>query len=108
MDTGGGTRGTITKRSCLVLTETGNTETIIGYGDKGDPRKCPISDVVVKVHVHGRDFPVLMILNNVNVLDDPDENESLALPFQFWQHGVRCCLRPPEYGGACGMDFPTK
>jgi hypothetical protein len=42
-------------------------------------------------------------MNRVCLLDDPEEHESLAIPFNFWANGVKCCMRPPEYGGSCGI-----
>eukprot|EP00980_Cylindrotheca_fusiformis_P010182 scaffold2267_cov92-Cylindrotheca_fusiformis.AAC.1 len=109
IDSGGGKQATITKRSCQVLSITGEQPVeIIGYGSTGPPRVCEVANVVLKAHIPGRDHPVLFVMNRVCLLDDPEENESLAIPFNFWSHGVRCCMRPPEYGGSCGIHVENE
>jgi hypothetical protein len=103
IDTGGGKYPTMTKRACEVLETSGQTTELLPYGSAGPARLCHIANVVIKAHFPHRDLPVLFVLNHVNLLDDPNENESLAVPFNFWAHGIRCCLKPPEHGGTCGM-----
>ena len=103
IDTGGGKYPTMTKRACEVLETSGQTTELLPYGSAGPARLCNIANVVIKAHFPHRDLPVLFVLNHVNLLDDPNENESLAVPFNFWAHGIRCCLKPPEHGGTCGM-----
>jgi hypothetical protein len=51
------------------------------HGSTDPPRLCKI---------HKIDRPVLFVLNRVcALLDDTDENESLAIPFNPWAHGVK-------------------
>lgn len=96
---------TITSRTCRILSLSGDTSTLLGYADSGSGKTCQIGDVVVKVHPADRDIPVLLVFHNVQINDDDKENESLAIPFHFWSHGARCCIRPPSYGGACGLTI---
>ena len=109
IDSGGGKQATVTARSCRILSETGLPPVEIqGYGSTGPSRTCRIVNVIIKAHVAHKDRPVLFILNRVCLLDDPNENESLAVPFNFWAHGVKCCMRPPEYGGSCGIHVENE
>ena len=93
----------MTARACQVLETTGQTTELLPYGSAGPARLCHIANVVIKAHFPHRDLPVLFVLNHVNLFSDPNEKESLAVPFNFWAHGIKCCLRPPEYGGTCGL-----
>jgi hypothetical protein len=93
----------MTERACQVLETSGQTTELLPYGSAGPARLCRIANVVIKAHFPHRELPVLFVLNHVNLLSDPHENESLAVPFNFWAHGVRCNLKPPEYGGTCGL-----
>jgi hypothetical protein len=56
----------------------------------------------MKAFLSNKDRPILVVLNRVCLLDDPTEHESLPTTFNFWAHGVKCCMRPPKYGGLCG------
>jgi hypothetical protein len=93
----------MTERACQVLETSGHTTELLPYGSAGPARLCRIANVVIKAHFPNRELPALFVLNHVNLFPDPTENESLAVPFNFWAHGIRCCLRPPEYGGRCGL-----
>jgi hypothetical protein len=74
-------------RSCRVVSETGLPPIeIIGYGSTGPLQMCKVAN---------EDQSVLFVLNRVCLLDDPTEHKSLAIPFNFWAHGVKCCMQPP-------------
>ena len=83
IDTGGGKYPTMTERACQVLETSGQTTELLPYGSAGPARLCQIANVVIKAHFPNREMPVLFVLNHVNLLSDPNENESLAVPFNF-------------------------
>jgi hypothetical protein len=94
IDTGGGKYPTMTKRACEVLETSGQTTELLPYSLAGPARLCHIASVVIKAHFPHRDLPVLFVLNHVNLLDDPNENKSLAVPFNFKYHNWTqrwCC-----------------
>jgi hypothetical protein len=86
-------------RSCLVILETGLLPIKIHQ---------LVANVDIKAHVPNKDRPVLFVLNRVCLLEDPTKNKSLAIPLNFLAHGVKCCMRPPEYGGSCGLHVANK
>ena len=64
-----------------------------------------------KAHIQGREDPVLFVINYATMIDDDDELESLAAPFQSMKHGVTVDLTPTRYGGTGklkvdGQEFP--
>ncbi len=78
----------MTERACQVLEKSGRTTELLPYGSAGPARLCHIANVVIKAHFPNRALPVLFVLNHVNRLPDPNENESLAVPVNFWAHGI--------------------
>ena len=50
-------------------------------------------------------MPTLLALNYATLVEDPDESESLAIPFDMMRHGIKVDLTPPQHGGKCGMLY---
>ena len=111
MDSGGGHYGTITARAWRVLSQTNHSTFLSGYQDSGPAKEWPVVNAVTKVRIQGREDPVLFVMNYVTMLDDDNERESLAVPFQSMKHGVTVDLTPTKYGGTGkmkvdGQEFP--
>ena len=103
IDTGGGKNATITKRAWKVLHRTNHRTAMHGYQDKGPAKIYPIVNAVTKVHIPGRDLPVLFTLNYATLIDDPGERESLCVPFDLMRHHIAVDLTPTTLGGTGGI-----
>ena len=99
MDSGGGKLGTVTKRAWWIESYTSERTSLSGYQDKSRPRIHPFVNAITKIHVKGREQPVLLLYNHVTLLDDPEEKESLCVPFSLMVHGIKVDLTPEKYGG---------
>ena len=44
-------------------------------------------------------MPVLLVINYAALIDDPNECESLIVPFEMMRHGIQCDLTPRNLGG---------
>ena len=99
MDSGGGKLGTVTKRAWWIESYTSERTSLSGYQDKSRPRIHPVVNAITKTHVKGREQPVLLLYNHVTLLDDPEEKESLCVPFSLMVHGIKVDLTPEKYGG---------
>ena len=98
-DTGGGRNSTITKRAWHIFEETNHRQEIRGYQDEGAGQICPIVNAVTKATIPGREMPVLLVINYAALIDDPNECESLIVPFEMMRHGIQCDLTPRNLGG---------
>ena len=103
MDTGGGTNCTVTKRAFYVTDITNKKSSLTGYQDKSEPKLCSIVNALTKATVKGFDHPVIFHVNYATLIDDPDEHESLCVPFSLMAHGIKCDLVPKKYGGNGGL-----
>ena len=99
IDTGGGKTATITKRAWKILHRTNHRTAMQGYQDKGPARICPIVNAVTKVEIPGKDLPVLFTINYATLVEDPEENESLCVPFDLMRHHIKVDLTPAILGG---------
>ena len=102
-DTGGGKNPTIAQRAWTVFETTSHQQEIRGYQDTSGGKICPIVNAVTKAFIPGRDLPVIFIVHYAALIDDPDEYESLIVPFDMMRHGVKCDLTPQKLGGGGGM-----
>ena len=105
-DTGGGRNGTITSRAWHIYERTSHRQEVVGYQDKSGGTICPIVNAVTKASIPGRDLPVLLVMNYVALLEDEDEAESLAIPFELMRHGISCDLTPQSLGGGWRYSNP--
>ena len=104
LDTGGGRIATITRRAWFVLETHSDQSAISGYQSQSPPKICPIVNAIKKVHLPNRDTPVLFIMNYATLVDDPNEKESLCVPFALMRHGIKVDITPPSLGGtSCGL-----
>ena len=103
-DTGGGRSGTITRRSWYVFEYKNHKLIILVYHDKIEVKVYPIVNSVDKAWIQGRDLPVLLVMNYATLLDDPDETESLAVPFQTTKHGATVDMTTRNLGGDRGLQ----
>ena len=95
----------MTKSAWKVLERTNHRTAMQGYQDKGPPKICPIVNAVTKVTIPGRDLPVLFTINYATLVDDPDELESLCVPFDLMRHGIKVDLTPTSFGGEGGIKI---
>ena len=52
----------------------------------------------MKVHLPNHDVPILFIMNYATLVDDPNEMESLCVPFALMHHGIKVDITPPNLG----------
>ena len=81
IDTGGGKCSTIIQRAWKVVSNTNHKTELLGYQDKCPPQCYPIVNAITKVLLPGRD-PILLQINYTTLIDDPNELESLFVPFE--------------------------
>ena len=105
MDSGGGRIPTITKRAWYITSTHSHQSSISGYQSTSPPRLCPIVNAITKVQIPGRDLPVLFIMNYATLVDDPNESESLCVPFAMMAHGISIDITPTIYGGTGGIKI---
>ena len=98
-DTGGGRNGIITSRAWHVYERTSHRQEVVGYQDKSGGTICPIVNAVTKAYIPGRNLPVFLVINYTALLEDEDEGESLAIPFELMRHGNSCDLTQQSLGG---------
>ena len=65
-------------------------------------------NVITKAKIQGREDPVLLVMNESTLLEDPNENESLATPFDMMRGGIKLDMTPVQHGGKCGFTVDTK
>ena len=104
IDTGGGKCSTITKKAWKVISNTNHRTELLGYQDKGLPKCYPIVNAITKVLFPDRD-PILLQINYATLIDDPDEAESLFVPFESMKHGIKFNFTPAIFGGEPGMKI---
>ena len=46
---------------------------------------------------------VLLVMNYSTLLDDPNETESLAVPFEMMKHGAKVDMKPRNLNGDRGL-----
>eukprot|EP00957_Ditylum_brightwellii_P171080 13023955-Ditylum_brightwellii.AAC.1 len=100
--TGGGRNSTITKRAWHIFKRTNRKHIIKGYGDN-EGKLCSIVNAAKKAWINERDEPVILILNHATLIEDPNEKESLMVPFELMRHGVKMDLTPRNLGGEGAM-----
>ena len=111
LDTGGGKNSTITTSAWHVFERTNHVQEVRGYGEKGEGRTCAIVNAATKAWIKDRDIPVILILNYATLNEDPEERESLVVPFEMMRHGIETDLTPVGLGGTGSMvlqdeEFP--
>ena len=102
-DTGGGINSTITARAWHVFEYTSHFQQMSGYGDKSKPKLCNIVNAATKAWIPGRDVPVIFVVNYATLNEDPDEKESLIVPFEVMRHGHVVDLTPKDLDGEGAM-----
>ena len=90
--------GTITNRVWKILSTTNNRTVLNGYQDKGKPQVFPIVNAATKVMLDGLDEPIIVILNYVTLVSDPNETKSLLQPFSLMPHGADIDMTPKYVG----------
>ena len=103
IDTGGGKLATITQRAWHITATHSACSLISGYQDHGEPKQCKIVNGITKVHIKDRDIPILFQMNYATLIDDPEESESLCVPFALMRHGIQLDMTPTKFGGEGGM-----
>ena len=63
----------------------------------------PIVYDVTKVWIQVIYLTVLLVMNYATLLDDPDETESLAVPFETTKHGATVDMKTRNIGGDEGL-----
>ena len=101
LDTGGGLQGTIASRAWFVFERSRIKTKLEGYQSK-KAKLCPIVNAITKV-ILSEDREVLFIMNNATLVDDPNESESLEVPYDMMRHGVSVDVVPLMYGGKQGI-----
>ena len=97
VDSGGGTRGSITSKAWVVLERNNMTTALSGYQSQGPLTIHPIVHAVTKVKLeNGRE--VVFLMNNATLISDEKENESLCIPFDMMRHGVMVDIVPIIHG----------
>ena len=102
-DTGGGRNGTATRRAWHVFDYKNHKYILLGQQDKSEGKVYPVVNDVMKAWIQGRDLPVLLVMNYATLLDDPNEIESLAFPFQMMEHGATVDMKPRNLDGDGGL-----
>ena len=102
--TGGGKCSAIIQRAWKVISNTNHKTELLGYQDKGPPQCYPIVNAITKVLFPDRD-PILLQINYATLIDDPDEVESLFVPFESMKHGINFNFTPEAIGGELGMKI---
>ena len=77
LDSGGGTHGTITPRAWTVLDRANMVTRLSSYQGKGQSKEYPIVNAVTKVTLD-KGIRVLMLMNNLTMLSDKTEKESMC------------------------------
>ena len=94
-----------TARGFRVLERTNRTVTVAGYGDEREKAPFQVVNAATKVVIPGFDTPVIFIVNNMTLNEDPNQNESLAIPFEMMRANILVCGTPPQHGGKCGATI---
>ena len=99
IDTRGGKLGTIINRAWKILSITNHRTVLNRYQDKSKPQVFPIVNAATKVTLENSDEPIIVILNYVNLVSDPNEVESLLQPISLMSHGASIDMTPKLFGG---------
>ena len=99
LDTGGGKICTVTPRAWHVIHKTNHRTEMSGY-QSAKGQVCPIVNAITKATFHGRNEPVLLLVNYATLINDKQEKESLLQPFNLMAHGIKVNMVPQKYGGA--------
>ena len=102
LDTGGSKICTMKLRAWHVIHKTNRRTKMSGYQSK-KAQMCPIVNAMTKAKLHGRDEPVLLLVNFATLINDKEEKESLLQPFNLMAHGIKVNMVPQKYGGAQNM-----
>ena len=70
---GVGRNGTITRRAWRVFVHMNHKHILLGNRDKSDGKVYSIVNSATKAWIQGRDLTVLLMMNYVTLLDDPNE-----------------------------------
>lgn len=60
-------------------------------------------NAVTKAYIKGRNEPILFLMNYATMITDPEETESLHVPFQSMKHGIKFDMTPGTLGGTGSM-----
>lgn len=107
MDSGGGHTCTGTSRAFRVLERSNRTVTFRAYGQAGTGSSLPIVTGATKALIPGMETPVLFVIHNMTLLDDEQEHESLAVPFELMRNSIQVDDTPIEFGGKCGITIDS-
>ena len=77
LDTGGGKICTVTPRAWHVIHKTNHRTEMSGYQSKKG-QLCPIVNAMTMAKFHGRDEPVLLLVDFATLIIDKEEKESFA------------------------------
>lgn len=93
VDSGGGSRPTITKRAWIIIGgDLGLTAGLSPYQGKGQVSYHPVVHGVTKATIPGFEDPILLKLHYATLItqkDDPNERESLLTTMDMGYHGVK-------------------
>ena len=107
-DTREGKFPTITKQAWTIFEITNHQQEIQGYQVTSGGKIRLIVNAITKAFIPGRDLPIIFAVNYAALIDDPDENESLIIPFNMMRHSVKYHLTPQKLGGKGGMIVEDK
>eukprot|EP00957_Ditylum_brightwellii_P158229 12044351-Ditylum_brightwellii.AAC.1 len=82
-----------------MFERTNHVQEVRGYGKTGKGRECAIINAATKAWTKDRDILVIFILNYAALNEDPEERESLVVPFEIMRHGIEIDLTPACLGG---------
>ena len=95
--------GRATRLANIVrLTDYQNAVTVAGYGDERAKPPSSVVNAATKVVIPGFDTPIIFLINNMTLNEDPSQNESLAVPFELMRANILVCGTPSQHGGRCG------
>ena len=103
IDTGGGITPTITANAWRITHRYNITMSMSGYQSKAPPQECIVVNAITKVKIPGRDEPMIFEVNYATLVQDENEFESLVVPFEMMQHGIKVDMTPTKYGGTGGI-----
>jgi hypothetical protein len=77
----------------------GSEAEFMGYQSTTTTR-CRVVTAVTKAFIKDRKDPVLLLVHNATLIDDPSETESLLTIFDMMSHHIRIpSIHPPQFGG---------
>ncbi len=82
--------------------------TISGYGDERTKTPSAVVNAATKVVIPGFHTPFIFLINNMPLNTDPNQNKSLAIPFEMMRANILVCSTPSQHGGRCGAIIDGK